>query len=164
NLRILVEGFADDVSVFTKPCFAQYFMDGTDMVLVFLRMKSKPSKCRSIAFGRVDTRVHCFDPEVRISGAPIDMVKESDGFKLLGRYFFLRLDLARQQLLVSEKLEKNIAKLDATLLTGPQRVHALRMSLNGWLAWDLSMYDFCVTFVEEKLDQPVKNAIARWLK
>jgi hypothetical protein len=38
------------------------------------------------------------------------------------------------------------------------------MSLNGWLGWDLSMYDFSVSFVESNLEQPVKDAIARWLK
>jgi len=165
SLKLLCEGFADDISLFTRHAKdLQYLLNGTDRFLRWARMKAKPTKCKVIAYRRAPQHVECYDPDVSISGVRIPMIAPDDGFKLLGRWFYPSLNLSRQQDMVAKKLTDRLARLDGTLLSANQRLHALRMSLIGWLGWDLSMYDFSISFVEHHLEQPVKNAIARWLR
>lgn len=164
SLRILGTGFADDVSLFCcRVAHAQYLLNGTDRFLAWARMRANANKCKALAVRKGQTRVEVYDPVVTISGSAIPMITENDGFKLLGRYFYPSMSLERQEARIVETLASKIRRLDETQLAGTQKVHALRLNLVGWLGWDLSMYPFSVTFVEQKLEQPVRNAVARWL-
>ena len=165
SLSILGTAFADDISLFVRRIqYLQQLLDGTDRFLRWARMKAKPAKCKAIAYKKGETRVECYNPFVRISGVEVPMVTADEGFKLLGKWFYPNLKLDQQEQMIVKKLTDNIERLDKTNLAGSQRVHALRMSIGGWLGWELSMYPFSITFVTQQLEQPIKNAIARWLK
>ena len=52
---------------------------------------------------------------------------------------------------------------NSELLLG-QKVAAVRMSITGWIGWELGIYPFCLSFAEQYLDPIVKRTLKRWTK
>ena len=164
-VSLLGTGFADDIDIVTKNrALAQQLLDGTDRFFSWsVTMAARPSKCRAIAMRKGATRVEVFDPMLTISRLPIPLIKPEEGFKILGKFFFPDLSLDRQKQKLLEKLESNLARLDASDLTSNQKLHALKFLLGQWINWELAVYQFPLTWVELKLDALVTRFIKRWL-
>ena len=170
-VMLLGTGFADDISIIvTDKKYAQLLLNGTDRFLRWSRsMAAKPSKCFVLALfvARKDGHngaVVQFDPELTISGAPIAIVDPEVGFKFLGGKLFPYQSIDRLQAALMSKLESKLNVIGNSELSLGQKIAAVRMSITGWIGWELGIYPFCLSTAERDLDPIVKRTLKRWAK
>ena len=172
-VMLLGTGFADDISiVVTDERYAQILLDGTDRFLRWSRsMAAKPSKCFVLALkvARTNGRngaVVQYDPvpKLTISGEPIAIVDPEVGFKFLGGKLFPYQSIDRLEAALKAKLESKLSVIGDSELSLGQKIAAVRMSLTGWIGWELGIYPFTLSFAERDLDPIVKRALKRWAK
>lgn len=169
ELRVGGSGFADDIGLVTRlKRELQLLLDVTDRWLDWAGMKAKPVKCRAICFTRpyVDGGQLPFaarDPGVTISGVPIPPITDDDGFKLLGKTFYPSLSDEKSFAKLQAKLEERLQRLDECPLDGIKKVDAVRLALSSWVNWELTMYPFDTSKLEE-LDDLVAGYLRRWTR
>ena len=166
-VRLLGTGFADDISIIvTDQVYAQLLLNGTDRFLRWSRsMAAKPSKCFVLALrvARSGAIVQ-FDPKLEISGALIAIVDPEIGFKFLGGKLFPYQSMDRLQTALMAKLESKLNVIGSSELLLGQKIAAVRMSITGWIGWELGIYPFCLSFAEQCLDPIVKRTLKQWAK
>jgi len=166
DCRLLGTGYADDISIITNSVkHNQELLVCTDRFLDWsVTLKAKPAKCRCLGMMKLGTCVQRFEPELVISKQPIAVIKADEGFKILGKYLYQDLSLDRQKEAALSKLTEKLERLDASDLTCGQKLTALKFSLTGWIGWELAVYQFSLTWVQQELDALLNRFVKRWLK
>jgi hypothetical protein len=103
------------------------------------------------------------DPKLTISGTPIPVISEDEGFKFLGVWFHPSGSIDAVKTRLVRKLETMLDKIDASGIDDTQKVHAVRENLRSWLGWERAVYPFALSFVQDSLDSLVVRFYARWL-
>ena len=170
-VMLLGTGFADDISIIvTNKDYAQLLLNGTDRFLQWSRsMAAKPSKCFVLALMVARTNGHNgavvqFDPGLTISGMPIAIVDPEVGFKFLGGKLFPYQSIDRLEAALMSKLESKLNVIGNSELSLGQKIAAVRMSITGWIGWELGIYPFCLSTAERTFDPIVKRKLKQWAK
>ena len=167
--------YADDLSlVASNVSKAQMSLDLTDHFLTWTRtMAAKPRKCRSLALkswsiaderaGRSRLLQHAYapyDPELKISGAPIQFIAH-DCFKFLGWEVYHHLGEVKQKAAIREVFEMHMRLVDDADIHGFMKLWLYQHYVVAFLAWPFTVYDLDVSWVSE-LEKIANRFLKRW--
>ena len=152
--------YADDTSLLAHgPAACQALLECTERWLHWSGMKPKVPKCCSLAVEASSGKA--YDPQLSLCGERIPFIGNTT-FKFLGAPVSVHNIQEETRSTLSAKLERLLSRVDATLVTGQQKLRLFRDAVCPRLTWDLSIADLPISWVEKNLDVMVTRFLKRW--
>ena len=120
-------------------------------------------KCITFGMRKYDNTFSQFNPALFVNGEQIPMVPAGGSFVYLGKIFNFDLKKDEAKNNISEKLTK-LLRITSQLKVKPQlKLAILRRYIHAQLSFELRLYDFGVTWVEQHLDSICYQQVRNWL-
>ncbi|XP_062888558.1 uncharacterized protein LOC134337458 [Mobula hypostoma] len=153
-----IRAYMDDITILTTtvPC-TKRLLEKRHQNVTWVRMKIKPSKCRSISIvkGQVtDKRFH-------IDGTPVPTVSEMP-VKSLGQWYDAKLKDTEQFKQLKKDTITYIARINKTWLPGKLKLWCFQFGILPRLMWPLTVYEIPISKVE-KLERMISTHVEQWL-
>jgi hypothetical protein len=157
--------FADDTAIISSDNkSAQALLDLNTAWCVFADMKVRIDKCSTFGMRKQSGNYMQFQPMLTIGGKTIPAIENGGSFKYLGKIFDYDMKNNVTKTILVDRL-KNLLKTTSELDVKPQqKMKILNLFIPNQLKFELRMYDISYTWITQKLDILISNAVRDWLE
>ena len=152
--------YADDTSLIADgPSSCKTLLSATESWLEWSGMKANVPKCMSLAIHSSSGKP--YNPELTLNAETIPYISGST-FRFLGAPVSIHSTSAQSRESLLEKLKSLLQRVDTTLVTRQQKLKLFKAGICPRLAWDLSISDFPLTWLQTKLQPLATRYLKRW--
>ena len=126
-------------------------------------MTIRLDKCITFGMRKYDNVFSQYEPALFVNGEQIPVVPAGGSFTYLGKIFSFDLKNTEAKLKTSEKLTTLLRITSQLKVKSQWKLDILRRYIHTQLAFELRLYDFGVTWIEQHLDSICYQNIRCWL-
>ena len=105
-----------------------------------------------------------FEPKLFTDGTPVPSVKLGDQFTYLGKTFTFKMDNQEIKSQLIARLKNLLEKISTAKLSLQLKLKIVRLYLPTQFNFQLRIYNFSQTWLENELDSLITNCIRTWLQ
>ena len=102
-----------------------------------------------------------YDPKLQVAGKKIPFVGNHP-VKFLGGTIQIPTNTALAREAISDKLASLLTRVDEIPVTRKQKLKLYRLGICPRLSWDLTIFDFPVSWIEKTLDAVTTRFLKKW--
>jgi len=156
--------FADDAVILSKSTSdAQSLLDIFVAWCNWSGMVIRLDKCASFAMTKRDDVFQQIEPALFVDQERIPSIPIGGHFIYLGKIFDFDLKNEQAKKVVKEKLLKLLKITSLLRIQVQMRLKILKTYIHSQLSFELRMYNFGSTWIEENLDMETNNQVRDWL-
>ena len=153
--------YADDTCLVADgPSSCQQLLEQVEGWLHWSGMKAKVPKCFSL--GITSSMGRPFDPSLNLHNQEIPFIGRQS-IKFLGYRIQVPMDTPEVRVNLHSKLSNLLQRIDATPVTGKQKLLLYRAGMCPCLMWDLSISQLSLTWVSITLEAEATRFLKRWV-
>ena len=126
-------------------------------------MTIRLDKCVTFGMRKYDNKFTQYDPALYVNGEQIPTVPSGESFVYLGKIFSFEMKNEGAKIKTSKKLT-TLLNITNSLKVKPQwKLEILRRFVHTQLSFELRLYDFGVTWLEQNLDSICYRHVRDWI-
>src|SRR6218665_2593077 len=127
-------------------------------------MALRIDKCISFGMRKQEGSYQQYRPNLTINDEIIPALELGSSFKYLGKLFGFERDLTEEKAHLMDQLTSYLNTISHLNIKVQLKLRILRAYIPVQLNFDLRIYDFSYTWVEQKLDAATINAVNEWVE
>ena len=127
-------------------------------------MHLRIDKCSTFGMRKQDGKYVQYRPNLSIGNESIPTVEIGASFTYLGKMFDFDMNNNAAKVQLSEKLTRLLNTTSALNIDPQQKLKILKVFIPSQISFELRIYDFTYTWIEQTLDALIYNAVRDWMK
>jgi len=157
--------FADDAAIISNSTRdTQQLLDIFVAWCEWSRMTIRLDKCITFGMTKMDNTFAQYQPALFIKNEKIPAVPSGESFVYLGKIFDFDLNNDKAKSKVSEKLNTLLRVTSGLNISVQMKLQILRRFIPTRLSFDLRLYNFGATWIDQHLDSACYEHMRKWLK
>ena len=156
--------FADDAAIVSNsPNDTQTLLNIFVAWCDWSGMTIRLDKCVTFGMRKYDNKFTQYDPALYVNGEQIPTVPSGESFVYLGKIFSFEMKNEEAKIKTSKRLT-TLLNITNSLKVKPQwKLEILRRFVHTQLSFELRLYDFGVTWLEQNLDSICYRHVRDWI-
>jgi len=126
-------------------------------------MQLRIDKCSTFGMRKQDGKYVQYRPNLSINNESIPPVEIGSSFTYLGKVFDFEMNNQAAKVQLTEKLTRLLKTTSALNINPQQKLKILKVFIPSQLSFELRIYDFAYTWIEQTLDTLICNTVRDWM-